>query len=111
MLPFTDLERVSLLFDIGEVHRAQYGRLKRVIDLVLATIGLVALAVAIPFVLVGDLVANRGSLFYRQPRVGKNGKVFRILKFRTMRPTTARSSTNGPPRTIHASRRSVVCSG
>ena len=86
MLPLTDLERVSLLFDIGEVHRAQYGRLKRVIDLVLATIGLLALAIAIPFVLIGDLVGNRGSLFYGQPRVGKNGKVFRILKFRTMRP-------------------------
>ncbi len=35
MLPLTELERVSLLFDIGEVHRAQYGRLKRMVDLVL----------------------------------------------------------------------------
>ncbi len=35
MLPLSELERVSLLFDIGEVHRAQYGRLKRVIDLLL----------------------------------------------------------------------------
>ena len=52
----------------------------------LATIGLIVLAVAIPFVAIGDLVANRGPLFYRQPRVGKNGKIFRILKFRTMRP-------------------------
>jgi lipopolysaccharide/colanic/teichoic acid biosynthesis glycosyltransferase len=86
MLPLSELERVSLLFDIGEVHRAQYGRLKRVIDLILATVGLVVLAIAIPFVAIGDLVANRGPLFYRQPRVGKNGKVFRILKFRTMRP-------------------------
>jgi lipopolysaccharide/colanic/teichoic acid biosynthesis glycosyltransferase len=34
----------------------------------------------------GDLVANRGPLFYRQERVGKNGITFPILKFRTMRP-------------------------
>jgi len=86
MLPLNELERVSLLFDIGEVHRAQYGRLKRVIDLALASLGVLALAVAIPLVVFGDVVANRGPVFYRQPRVGKNGRVFRILKFRTMRP-------------------------
>jgi lipopolysaccharide/colanic/teichoic acid biosynthesis glycosyltransferase len=92
MLPLNELERVSLLFDIGEVHGAQYGRLKRVVDLVLAALGLVVLAVAIPLVFVGDLFANRGSLFYAQPRVGKNGRVFRILKFRTMRPDDGSSA-------------------
>ena len=87
MMPLSELERVSLLFDIGEVHRAQYGRLKRMVDLVLGLMGIVVLVLAVPFVIVGDLIANRGPLLYRQPRVGKNGKVFRILKFRTMRPS------------------------
>jgi lipopolysaccharide/colanic/teichoic acid biosynthesis glycosyltransferase len=41
----------------------------------------------LPFVVVGDIVANRGPLFYRQTRVGKNGDEFSILKFRTMRMT------------------------
>jgi lipopolysaccharide/colanic/teichoic acid biosynthesis glycosyltransferase len=36
----------------------------------------------------GDLVANRGPLLYRQARVGKAGRGFAILKFRTMRPGT-----------------------
>jgi lipopolysaccharide/colanic/teichoic acid biosynthesis glycosyltransferase len=85
MLPLSELERVSLMFDIGEVHRSQYGRVKRVLDLVMALAGLVVLIVAVPFVVVGDLVANRGPLLYRQDRVGKNGRAFRILKFRTMR--------------------------
>ncbi|MEW6152649.1 MAG: sugar transferase [Actinomycetota bacterium] len=83
-LPISELERVSLMFDIGEVHRMRYGRLKRVTDLVAGGVGLVALAVAVPFVLVGNRVANRGPLFYRQARVGKNGCQFEILKFRTM---------------------------
>ena len=39
-----------------------------------------------PVILVGNAIANRGPLFYRQDRVGKNGKVFEMLKFRTMRP-------------------------
>jgi lipopolysaccharide/colanic/teichoic acid biosynthesis glycosyltransferase len=85
MLPLSELERVSLMFDIGEVHRSQYVRVKRVFDLVMALLGLVVLVVAVPFVGIGDLLANRGPLLYRQDRVGKNGKVFRILKFRTMR--------------------------
>jgi lipopolysaccharide/colanic/teichoic acid biosynthesis glycosyltransferase len=88
-LPVWELERVSLMFDIGELHRARYGRLKRLFDIAVAVFGLVALAVAIPFVVVGDLIANRGTLFYRQPRVGKNGTTFEILKFRTMRAAGA----------------------
>jgi exopolysaccharide biosynthesis polyprenyl glycosylphosphotransferase len=84
-LPLSELERASLLFDIGDVHRVTYARVKRIVDLTLALLGLVLLAVTIPFVIVGDLVANRGPLFFRQPRVGRNGEPFEILKFRTMR--------------------------
>ncbi len=83
-LPLSELERASLLFDIGDVHRATYARLKRIVDLTLALLGLVLLAVTIPLVIVGDLVANRGPLFFRQTRVGRNGEPFEILKFRTM---------------------------
>lgn len=85
-LPVTELERVSLMFDIGEVHRSRYGRVKRLIDVALASVGLVVLAIAVPLVWIGDRVANRGPLLYRQARVGKGGVPFEILKFRTMRP-------------------------
>jgi lipopolysaccharide/colanic/teichoic acid biosynthesis glycosyltransferase len=85
MLPVSELERVSLMFDIGEVHRGRYGRFKRVTDLVIGLLALPVLALAIPFVVIGDLVGNRGRLFYTQIRVGKNGELFRIYKFRTMR--------------------------
>ena len=88
-LPVWELERVSLMFDIGELHRARYGRLKRLFDVAVAMVGLIGLALAIPFVLIGDVIANRGPLFYRQGRVGKNGTTFEILKFRTMRPDGA----------------------
>lgn len=84
MLPLGELERVSLMFDIGEVHRAQYGRVRRLVDVVVAGAGILVLALVVPIVLIGDLVANRGSLFYRQVRVGKHGQMFEILKFRTM---------------------------
>jgi lipopolysaccharide/colanic/teichoic acid biosynthesis glycosyltransferase len=98
-LPVAELERVSLLFDIREVHGARYLRVKRVLDLVSGLAGCVALAVVLPFVALGDLAGNRGRLFYRQERVGKNGKVFTILKFRTMRDVpgaTTWTASNDP---------------
>ena len=85
-LPVSELERVALLFDVGELHRARYARVKRIADSVLATLGLVALALVVPVVWVGNLVGNRGPLLFRQERVGKGGEVFTMLKFRTMVP-------------------------
>jgi lipopolysaccharide/colanic/teichoic acid biosynthesis glycosyltransferase len=84
-LPITELERVSMLFDIGEIHGRRYFRVKRVLDLFIAVCGCLALGALLPVVLVGNIIANRGPLLYRQERIGKNGKIFRILKFRTMR--------------------------
>jgi lipopolysaccharide/colanic/teichoic acid biosynthesis glycosyltransferase len=84
-LPISELERVSLLFDIGELHAARYARVKRLLDVVLAACGVVVLVAITPFVLVGDLVANRGPVLFRQRRTGRNGTVFDMVKFRSMR--------------------------
>lgn len=83
-LPISELERIALLFDINEIHRPVYARLKRLVDVVVAGVGLVALLIVTPFVAVANLVGNRGTLFYHQPRVGKDGEIFTIHKFRTM---------------------------
>lgn len=85
-LPVSELERVSLLFDVGELHRARYARVKRIMDVLVAVFGVLVLAAVTPLVVIGDLIANRGPLLFRQPRVGKGGDVFTILKFRTMIP-------------------------
>lgn len=85
-LPVSDLERVSLMFDIGEVHRWRYGRFKRVADVVVA-LGTLPLFVAVlPIVLIGNLIGNRGPLFFAQERVGRGGVPFKMFKFRTMVP-------------------------
>jgi len=88
-LPLNELERVSLMFDIAELHESRYGRAKRIIDIGLAIIGVAVFVAVIPCVVLGDLCANRGSLFFRQTRVGRNGKPFTILKFRTMRSASS----------------------
>jgi lipopolysaccharide/colanic/teichoic acid biosynthesis glycosyltransferase len=84
LVPLSELEDVSLLFDVSEVHSPTYVRLKRIFD-VASAVGLLGLlALACPFVAIGNVIGNRGSFFFRQPRVGKGGEVFDILKLRTM---------------------------
>ncbi len=65
----------------------------RLIEFALSVIGLVFCVLFIPVIFIGNLVANKGSLFYTQERVGKNGVVFKIYKFRTMIENT---DVNGP---------------
>lgn len=71
------------------LRRVVYGgareyRLKRMVDVVLASIGII---VSLPLWLVIGLAIkceDGGSLFYRQTRVGKRGQKFDIVKFRSM---------------------------
>lgn len=68
--------------------------LKRAFDLLASAVGLILLA---PLFAVLAILIKRespGPVFYRGPRMGKNGKVFHILKFRTMyeRPESYRGA-------------------
>ena len=103
-LPLGELERVSLLFDIGEIHRDSYGRLKRLSTSCSAWWACLALLVLIPFVVVGNLVGNRGPLFFRSNGSARTARSSTILKFRTMRrrrperrPTGRRTTTRASP--------------
>ncbi|MFA5839202.1 MAG: sugar transferase [Candidatus Margulisiibacteriota bacterium] len=58
--------------------------IKRLMDIILSIFGLI---VAAPLFIVLAVLIKRdspGPVFYRQIRVGKNGKLFKIFKFRTM---------------------------
>ncbi|WP_375604964.1 sugar transferase [Flavobacterium davisii] len=58
--------------------------LKRLLDFLAALIGIVMLSPFFILVFIGLSIANKGSVFFVQPRPGKNGKVFKIYKFKTM---------------------------
>jgi len=64
---------------------------KRMLDVVLATLGLLLLAPLLLLVSAAIKLDSPGPVFYRQERVGRRGQLFRIHKFRTMRhdPTDA----------------------
>ena len=56
----------------------------RFFDILLSVFGLLASLLFIPFILIGNLIGNRGPLLYTQERVGKNGVPFKIYKLRSM---------------------------
>lgn len=58
---------------------------KRLFDLVLSTLGLLVLAPLLLFMALAIKLDSSGPVFFRQERVGRFGKPFRIHKFRTMR--------------------------
>ena len=62
---------------------------KRVID-VLGVIILMPLAALVSVPIVAMLWMQGGGVFYSQTRVGQGGKMFRLWKFRTMRPDADR---------------------
>ncbi|WP_417585583.1 sugar transferase [Nitrincola sp.] len=62
--------------------------LKRTFDLVCSIMGLVLLAPLFIIVAFWIKLDSSGPIFFRQERVGRNGEVFRIHKFRTMRSDT-----------------------
>ena len=57
---------------------------KRIFDITVSFIGIIVLL--LPFAIIAILIkaTSEGPVFFRQTRVGKNGKEFRIYKFRTM---------------------------
>ncbi|SKB60501.1 exopolysaccharide biosynthesis polyprenyl glycosylphosphotransferase [Salegentibacter holothuriorum] len=65
----------------------------RIFDVIIALVGLAFFILILPLLLIANLLGNRGSLFYRQERIGKYGEVFRILKLRTM---VKDAESNGP---------------
>jgi exopolysaccharide biosynthesis polyprenyl glycosylphosphotransferase len=56
----------------------------RVFDVTFSLLGIIIGILLLPFVIIGNMIGNRGPLFYSQERVGKNGKPFKIVKLRSM---------------------------
>jgi len=58
--------------------------LKRIFDFVVALIGITFLLPIFLIVMIGLFISNNGKPFFFQQRPGRNGKIFKIIKFKTM---------------------------
>jgi exopolysaccharide biosynthesis polyprenyl glycosylphosphotransferase len=81
---FDDIEGVTVL----GVRRFGLSRssagLKRTMDVVGAGLGLVVLAPLLALIALAITLDSRGPVFYTQWRIGRNGRPFRMVKFRSM---------------------------
>jgi exopolysaccharide biosynthesis polyprenyl glycosylphosphotransferase len=86
-----------------------YPVLKRLMDISLSLIGLLGLLLLLPFIALAMMLDSPGTLFFRQERVGKGGRSFSIIKFRTMVPdaeklTGPKWATEDDPRVTRVGR-------
>ena len=65
-------------------HSGWQSRLKRVLDIILASVALVFAAPIIGFFALAVKRQDKGPAFFRQQRVGLNGELFTMIKLRTM---------------------------
>ena len=61
---------------------------KRFLDIVLSLFGIIVLSPVFLIIAVAIVIDDPGPIFFKQKRVGKNKKLFKILKFRSMKMST-----------------------
>ncbi|HEY3231831.1 MAG TPA: sugar transferase [Roseiflexaceae bacterium] len=62
----------------------RYVRLKRIVDIVIVLLLLPVLTLLFLLIVIAIKLYSPGPIFYRQQRIGQNGKPFTMLKFRSM---------------------------
>ena len=61
--------------------------LKRVFDFLGSVLGLIITSPIFLAIIIAQKIEGEGPVFYRQERIGRDGKAFKIVKFRTMKTT------------------------
>jgi len=84
-IPVSVINETWFLNNLQEAEKKLYDKIKTAADFGLSLIFFIFLALIFPFAFVAIKLDDRGPIFYSQKRTGKNGKQFKVYKFRTMR--------------------------
>ncbi|HJQ68581.1 MAG TPA: TIGR03013 family XrtA/PEP-CTERM system glycosyltransferase [Blastocatellia bacterium] len=91
----TELLRPSwLIFARGSRYSDVAHHTRRIVNALLAALGFVVSLPVMVIVAIAVNIDSPGPIFYTQERVGKNGRRFKIIKFRSMR--TDAEDASGP---------------
>jgi sugar transferase (PEP-CTERM system associated) len=85
IIPISDLRPSWLIFSNGFHHSRLSMLLKDMIEMVIALALLIVTSPLMLLIAVAIKLDSRGPVFYRQMRVGARGRVFTLLKFRSMK--------------------------
>jgi exopolysaccharide biosynthesis polyprenyl glycosylphosphotransferase len=77
----------GIMISIFDVPRGAffYRGAKRIVDILLSVTALVLLSPLLTLIALAVRFDSKGPIFFRQQRVGKNGRLFEMYKFRSMR--------------------------
>ncbi|MFA7653555.1 MAG: sugar transferase [Candidatus Magasanikbacteria bacterium] len=89
--PFTFSEG-WFLNNLNEQQKKIYDRSRIIIDSILAVIMAIFFGITFPFIYWAIRFTSPGPIFFRQARVGRNGTIFYIYKYRTMKALNADGS-------------------
>jgi exopolysaccharide production protein ExoY len=78
-----------LLYSDAPLDSWRYRYVKRAIDLTCSLIMIVLFAIPGFLIATAIFLTSRGPIFYREQRIGRNGRLFRIWKFRSMHRNAA----------------------
>jgi exopolysaccharide biosynthesis polyprenyl glycosylphosphotransferase len=82
----------AVVFSRGFPTRSLSDAMSRGLSLLVALVALVALSPLLALVALAIKIDSPGPVMFVQPRMGKDGRPFNLLKFRSMLPSDARSS-------------------
>ena len=74
-----------LVFGEGFRRNTIVKGVRRAISIIISLIGLIVALPLLPFIILAIRLDSEGPIFYTQTRVGKGGRLFKVVKFRTMR--------------------------
>jgi exopolysaccharide biosynthesis polyprenyl glycosylphosphotransferase len=101
-VPVASVDKSWFLSHLRESEKAWFESTKRGMDILTAVPFAILTIALIPFIAAAIKLSSPGPVFFFQERVGKHGKAFRIVKFRTMRRDAesagAQFSSAGDPR-------------
>jgi exopolysaccharide biosynthesis polyprenyl glycosylphosphotransferase len=66
------------------LNSALYLKIKRIVDFLLSVTGIIFLTPVFLIIMISIKVTSKGPIFYKQKRVGLNGRLFDFYKFRSM---------------------------
>ena len=98
-----------LVFGEGFRRSPVFRMIRRALSIVISLIGLIISLPLLPLIILAIRLDSEGPIFYTQARVGKGGRVFTLVKFRTMRHDAeaangAQWASNNDPRVTRVGR-------
>ncbi|MGA9642331.1 MAG: TIGR03013 family XrtA/PEP-CTERM system glycosyltransferase [Terriglobales bacterium] len=83
-----------MVFGEGFRRSSLFRIVRRVVSIFISLVGLILALPLLPLIMLAIRLDSQGPVLYRQTRVGKNGRTFHVVKFRTMR--TDAEALSGP---------------